>query len=628
MRKLKTAFSKLKADNGLENALDPVDSIRHMAPSELTEASLRMYAMIQEALANDQHRRDSEPFMEFDQRRNSQSDSVNFSTLIPSLTVDLPGFLLSCENADSDDENPNDTSGSPDQSFKMSRSARSSISVDGYECINEWMIIDQIGQGQCGRVVLAIKDGENDPRAIKIIPRSSLLTKKTASPAASPKHSASPLGSPRGFCRIEFNTSGDKSPKDKPVAKNTMDSINSDIDIETVQREVAIMKKLRHKNIVPLYEVIDDEEEGNLYLVMQYVDQGPLFKLDGNGRCEKKDHETVRNYMRQILSGLSYLERNNVLHMDIKPDNILLSSDGTVFLADFGMSEVMDTTSPNIGNLGTVVLPDRPLSARSVSSSSRSMTPRPVQQQRGTPAFMSPEMCRGEDTITSATDIWSLGVTLYCMLCGELPFKGGWREMTRKILEDDPPYPDDLDDVWLDILHGMLHKDPEQRCSLGALRRHPLFSTNRIGGDPSMSRSFGSIPVMTPRDSCLLEISTADVAEAFTQLRTRRHVDRPRGIRGLRLLNQPNGGGNSPWGSGGGLTMNSSVGSLLSPKMPNTGGRTPTSPAPLSPNRLSDSWTRTRPAIASPNGSLSALDAGSPTGKNSATRKPMTLNVG
>ena len=114
----------------------------------------------------------------------------------------------------------------------------------------------------------------------------------------------------------------------------------------TVLQEIAIMKKLRHKNIVTLHEVIDDSESQCLFLVMQYVEHGPLVELKEDGvTCATIEPFALVHYARQIAAGLTYLHTHGVVHNDLKPANILKGRDDQVFLADFGVAELVGEES-------------------------------------------------------------------------------------------------------------------------------------------------------------------------------------------------------------------------------------------------------------------------------------------
>ena len=114
--------------------------------------------------------------------------------------------------------------------------------------------------------------------------------------------------------------------------------------LESVGEEIAIMKKLRHTNVVRLHRVIDDVKRSKLYLVMEYVTGGAL--LSGNAKLGPTswrpiEEATARKLFRDVVCGLAYLHANGVVHQDIKPDNILLASDGRALIADFGVARLL-----------------------------------------------------------------------------------------------------------------------------------------------------------------------------------------------------------------------------------------------------------------------------------------------
>jgi tetratricopeptide (TPR) repeat protein/predicted Ser/Thr protein kinase len=154
------------------------------------------------------------------------------------------------------------------------------------------------------------------------------------------------------------------------------------------QREARIVAKLIHPHIVPIYDF--SEHEGMSYLVMRYIDGRTL-------KAVLKEGPLSLDEMMDILEpagrALAYAHEQGVLHRDIKPSNFILSSEGDVFLTDFGLARMAETTD---------------------STLSRDMLV-------GTPQYISPEQARGE-TLDARTDIYSLGVVLFEMLTGKVPY--------------------------------------------------------------------------------------------------------------------------------------------------------------------------------------------------------------
>lgn len=169
-------------------------------------------------------------------------------------------------------------------------------------------------------------------------------------------------------------------------------------------REARVAAALDHPNIVPLYDFGDSgvgEGGGVLYLVMPYLSGGSL--QEALKRAPFSGAE-VATYGAQIADALAYAHQRNVVHRDVKPANMLLHSDGRLLLADFGLAKILDTTAPSSAARGR---PDA-----------------------GTPEYMAPEQIEGRSEARS--DIYALGVVLYLLSTGHLPFTGA---TTNTILE-------------------------------------------------------------------------------------------------------------------------------------------------------------------------------------------------
>eukprot|EP00127_Corallochytrium_limacisporum_P007211 Clim_evm84s243 gene=Clim_evmTU84s243 len=154
-------------------------------------------------------------------------------------------------------------------------------------------------------------------------------------------------------------------------------------------REVRIMKMLNHPNVVKLYEVIDTTKE--LFLVLEYCSGGEVFDyLVAHGKMKERD---ARKYFRQILAGVAYCHSMHVIHRDLKAENLLLDADMNIKVADFGFSNNFEWD----GKLNTWC---------------------------GSPPYAAPELFQGKEYVGPEVDIWSLGVILYVLSCGSLPFDG------------------------------------------------------------------------------------------------------------------------------------------------------------------------------------------------------------
>lgn len=306
--------------------------------------------------------------------------------------------------------------------IRNTTSIERSVDPEGFKTINDYSVLRPLGKGSCGKVKLAVHHETGELRAIKIVKRS--LVKK--------------LQGPHGVDRL--------------------------------RKEVAIMKKLNHKHIVKLYEVIDDPQSDKMYFVMQFVEHGEVLNScgdadDSSGQLsyEPLPEEKVSRYVRQAASGLVYLHNHGIVHFDVKPQNILRGRDDNVFLADFGVSELMVSSEGN-----------------TVKSSGL-----------GSPAFMAPEVCRGDAIVNGeACDVWSLGVTAYVMLYGHLPWAAvGVRQLFEEVTDPQQPvsYPPGASGLQIDFLSKLLDKDPSRRWTLRQLREHCFLHRDGMAMSVSMA---------------------------------------------------------------------------------------------------------------------------------------------
>ncbi|CDH49909.1 calcium calmodulin-dependent protein kinasekinase 1 [Lichtheimia corymbifera JMRC:FSU:9682] len=226
--------------------------------------------------------------------------------------------------------------------------------------------------------------------------------------------------------------------------------------------EVDILKSIDHNNIIRLYDVVDDAGSDSVFLVMELAKRGPVMQLDTKHTADPLPEGKCRDYFAQLVDAVDYLHSQGIIHRDIKPENLLLSDNDRLKLADFGSAKRVDQK-------GVVAV-----STRSISG--------------GTPAFMAPELLsRGRSPKPSnpipgtAADIWAMGVTLYCFCYGRLPFA---RESLVDLYEDirytsiSTKYPSNADDDLIDLLNGMLCKDPCKRITMDEIKIHPWMLKN------------------------------------------------------------------------------------------------------------------------------------------------------
>ena len=185
---------------------------------------------------------------------------------------------------------------------------------------------------------------------------------------------------------------------------------------ERFKIEAQAAAALNHPNIATIYAI--EEQQGQLYIVMEYIDGQSLEALvAAAGTASPLPLEEALHYALQAARGLQAAHDKGIVHRDIKPANLMVTSGGQLKILDFGLAK---TGQPDrLTQVGMTV---------------------------GTIAFMSPEQTRGEE-VDHRTDIWSLGVAIYEMLCGELPFKGHYEQaIIYSILNEDPPSLDTLNE--------------------------------------------------------------------------------------------------------------------------------------------------------------------------------------
>ncbi|XP_026208724.1 serine/threonine-protein kinase MARK2 isoform X13 [Anabas testudineus] len=224
----------------------------------------------------------------------------------------------------------------------------------------------------------------------------------------------------------------------KEVAVKIIDKtqLNSS-SLQKLFREVRIMKMLNHPNIVKLFEVIETEK--TLYLVMEYASGGEVFDyLVAHGRMKEKE---ARAKFRQIVSAVQYCHQKHIVHRDLKAENLLLDADMNIKIADFGFSNEF-----TLGNkLDTFC---------------------------GSPPYAAPELFQGKKYDGPEVDVWSLGVILYTLVSGSLPFDGqNLKELRERVLRGKYRIPFYMSTDCENLLKKFLILNPSKRGSLDQIMR-------------------------------------------------------------------------------------------------------------------------------------------------------------
>jgi calcium-dependent protein kinase len=221
---------------------------------------------------------------------------------------------------------------------------------------------------------------------------------------------------------------------DLQVAIKAMDKIKLKVDVELIAHEVAAISKLDHPNIINFYETYNDYRY--VYLVMEYCPGKPLSRHFSEGKVNSE--KEVRKVMFQVVSAISHCHAMGIIHRDIKPDNIMITNkDKQVKLIDFGLA--------------------------------RNGLNDEDQQICGTPYYMAPEMITRAG-YSAKIDVWSMGVMLYFLVTGQMPFTGHTqKELFAKICFGKVDYEIDalgfVSKQCVDLMKKMLVHNPKKRIT-------------------------------------------------------------------------------------------------------------------------------------------------------------------
>ena len=272
---------------------------------------------------------------------------------------------------------------------------------------------------------------------------------------------------------------------DRLVTVKVMHSyIEADPDLQArFEREAKVIAALRHPNLV---QVLDfDVAEGHPYIVMEYL-RGPslaAYLRELNSRNEKLQPAQIARLLSIVGAALDYAHEQGVIHRDIKPGNIILHNKTGLFSSDLPLSTL---TEPVITDFGLVRIHE----TTQLSAGKRS----------GTPAYMSPEQAHGL-TVDHRSDIYSLGIVLYELLAGHVPFEAeaNWGIIFKHINEPPPPIPGISPSVQR-VIDRVLAKDPDARYP--TCREFVADYTDAIGmvaeGNTARAAAGASLPVTHP----------------------------------------------------------------------------------------------------------------------------------
>ncbi|KAM9710708.1 serine/threonine-protein kinase SIK1 [Menidia menidia] len=226
-------------------------------------------------------------------------------------------------------------------------------------------------------------------------------------------------------------------------------------NLEKIYREVQIMKLLNHPHIIKLYQVMETKDM--LYIVTEYAKNGEMFDhLTSNGRMSEDE---ARKKFWQILTAVDYCHRHHIVHRDLKTENLLLDANMNIKLADFGFG--------NFYNAGE-----------------------PLSTWCGSPPYAAPEVFEGKEYEGPQLDIWSLGVVLYVLVCGSLPFDGpSLPALRQRVTEGRFRIPFFMSQDCENLIRKMLVVDPAKRITVAQIKQHRWMLADPSAAHQTLSHS-------------------------------------------------------------------------------------------------------------------------------------------
>ncbi|OAL73469.1 CAMK/CAMKL/KIN1 protein kinase [Trichophyton violaceum] len=326
---------------------------------------------------------------------NNNGDSVDMSRANPAAAVVAAAAAAAAGDAPSHATNGATLASGPKR--------RTTITTPS----GQWALGKTIGAGSMGKVKLAKNLETGEQVAVKIIPR----------------HTNDEQRSTRE------NERADRSK-----------------EIRTA-REAAIVTLLNHPYVCGMRDVV--RTNYHWYMLFEYVNGGQMLDyIISHGKLKEKQ---ARKFARQIASALDYCHRNNIVHRDLKIENILISKTGDIKIIDFGLSNLF---SPK-GQLKTFC---------------------------GSLYFAAPELLQARQYTGPEVDVWSFGIVLYVLVCGKVPFDDqSMPQLHAKIKKGVVEYPPGLSSDCRNIISRMLVTDPKQRASLAEIMQHPWMTKGYSG---------------------------------------------------------------------------------------------------------------------------------------------------
>lgn len=324
--------------------------------------------------------------------------------------------------------------------------------------IGDWDFMKTVGAGSMGKVKLAKHRKTSEVCAIKIVPRAARI--------------------------YERNHANDPPPQDESDADKRRKEYEKEVarDKRTI-REASLGKILYHPFICRLFEVIT--MSNHYYMLFEYVSGGQMLDYIVSHGSLKERH--ARKFARGIASALDYLHKNNVVHRDLKIENIMISKTGDIKIIDFGLSNLYSNDSL-------------------------------LKTYCGSLYFAAPELLCAHPYIGPEVDVWSFGVVLYVLVCGKVPFDDqSVSALHEKIKKGKVEYPSFLSPEVMSLLARMLVVNPNKRAKLSEVLAHPWMTK----GYENQPLSFvpHRIPLKLPLEPAIIkEMYSLELGESPDQI--------------------------------------------------------------------------------------------------------------
>ena len=250
-----------------------------------------------------------------------------------------------------------------------------------------------------------------------------------------------------------------------PVAiKIVSRKVTKDVHLKFLPRELEAMRALKHKNVIELIEVVETRD--HVYIVMEMAEGGDLLDYINKKRYLSEDE--ARLLFHDLVDGLAECHRMKFVHRDLKCENMLLDRNLRLKITDFGF-------------------------ARKFSELQK------LQTYCGSYAYAAPEIIIGEPYLGRTADVWSIGVILYAMVCGKLPFKDKDAKALLSDVASKIHFPSRLDDKCKDLIQGILKFVPKERLTLEEIKHHPwMLATSGKRVQPVIAKPLSEVPPPLP----------------------------------------------------------------------------------------------------------------------------------